>query len=90
MDALFDSFASRTDATAGFTCDPTIATTTQEKEGYPMTRESVIAELRHRAWQERAAASVRPSKPRTAAAERAAIALENLANDIEGGRVLPE
>ena len=47
------------------------------------TVEGIHAELLHRAWQERAAASVgRTNKQRTAAAEHAAKALENLAADI--------
>lgn len=52
------------------------------------TIEGLRAELIHRAWQERAAARIgRTNKQRTAAAERAAQALEHLAADIERANV---
>ena len=44
----------------------------------------IVAELHHRAWQSRAAASIgQTSKQRTTEAERTACELENLARDIE-------
>ena len=46
-------------------------------------REGIVSELRHRAWQERAAASVKGGKRKEAQAEHAAVALENLARDVE-------
>lgn len=53
-----------------------------------MPKEKIIAELRHRAWQERASARIGHHSKRTIAAhEHAATALENLANDLEHGRL---
>lgn len=52
------------------------------------TTEGIRAELIHRAWQERAAASIgRTNKQRTAEAEHAARALEHLAAGIERANV---
>lgn len=49
-------------------------------------KDKIIAELRFRAWQERASATIgRKSQRFIANHEHAAIALENLANDLERG-----
>lgn len=51
-----------------------------------MTDQQIVAELRLRAWQERASARIgRKSKAFIAEHEHAAQALESLANDIERG-----
>lgn len=55
-----------------------------------MNTKGIVTELRHRAWQERASAKIKPSKAKTAEHEHAAIALEHLADDLENGKITRE